>query len=458
MGVRDMSAVIKFSRPPKWKKQPVFSGSKANARNILVTGATGFIGQSLCRTLLKNGDNITVLSRQYEKAENLFGPHVKIVTSLEEIESSDQFDGIISLAGASLIAGLWTKTRKKLLIDSRLNDLKSIKALCERLKKKPDVLINASAIGFYGIRQDEFITEKDEGQNIFQSELCQARENAALVFKEYGTRICNLRIGIVFDNDGGAFPSMARPIKYGVGAILGNGQQWMSWVYKPDLLRIMLFLLSQEHISGAINATAPEPVRNEVFTKKVATKFNKPVLFRFPASLLKMMLGELSQLFVEGQRVMPEKLLNAGFRFNQGMFDEMLSAISGEENLNADETIKVYYNEQCPVCNREVSQYKRSASSNKCSMEFNDINKNEDILSMYQLSYADIKRRMYVHDERGNLVSGLDAFLTIWGALPEYRGLSRVFKMPVIYQFGDILYEYVFVPCRAFFNDRRNRK
>lgn len=328
-----MCAAIKSGRSPKWKKQPLFHGSKANPLNILVTGATGFIGQSLCRELVKNGDNVIVLSRQYEKAEDLFGSHVQIVTNLDKLESSTQLDAVISLAGAPVVGGLWTKKRKQVLIDSRLNDLNLIKALCDRLEIKPKVLINASAIGFYGIRHDELITEKESGQGIFQSELCQARENAAIKFEDYGTRVCNLRIGVVFDNDGGAFVQMARPIKLGLGAVLGSGKQWMSWIYKPDLIRIILFLLSQDNMSGAINATAPEPVTNEMFTKKVAAKFNRPVFFKVPAFVLKLLLGELSQLFIEGQRVIPEKLLEAGFHFNQNTLDDVLSALDSKETI-----------------------------------------------------------------------------------------------------------------------------
>jgi uncharacterized protein len=457
-GVRDMVAVINLSKPPKWKKSPIIHGEKTNARNILVTGATGYIGESLCRTLIKNGDNVIVLTRQYEKADNLFGPHVEIVTDLEKLDSNLKLDAVISLAGASVIGGLWTKKRRQLLIDSRLNDLDSINALCLRLETKPKALINASAIGFYGVRQDEVITEKETGQPIFQSELCQKREEAADQFKKLNIRVCNLRIGVVFSNDGGAFVSMARPIKFGMGAVLGDGKQWMSWIYKSDLIRVILFLLSQEHLSGPVNATAPEPVTNEIFTKKVAEKFNRPVFFKIPAFFLKSMLGELSQLFLEGQRVVPEKLLEAGFRFNKNTLDEMLLTIDGYENTKGRECVKVYYNEQCPICDFEVSHYKRSASNDKCEIEFNDINTKKQALSMYKLEYEDIKRRMYTLDERGKLVSGIDAFLSIWRNLPGYRWLYKIVKQPVIYQLADVTYEFILVPCLACYNKRRDKK
>lgn len=304
--------------------------SENTAKNILVTGATGFIGQSLCRELLKRGDSVVVLTRNYKKAENLFGQQVRIVMNLYEIESDLVLNAVISLAGAPIAAGLWTKKRKQLLIDSRVNDLISIKRLYEHLEHKPQVLINASAIGYYGIRDDEVLTENEKGQDIFQSILCQKRESLALSFARYGARVCNIRIGLVFDNDGGAYPQMTRPIKFGLGAVFGDGKQYISWIYKADMIRVILFLL-ENNLSGGINATAPDPITNEQFTIKVAKHYGKPVLFKAPAFLLRILLGELSQLFLKGQRVVPEKLMQAGFQFEQKSLDEMLTVIDLKE-------------------------------------------------------------------------------------------------------------------------------
>lgn len=298
-----------------------------NGRNILITGATGFIGQSLSRALSELGDNVIVLTRNQKKAERIFGSEVNIVTNLDELNEETVIDGVVSLAGAPVVGGLWTEKRKKLLIDSRLNDLKDIKRLFDRVQQKPKVLINASAIGYYGVRGDEEITESESGQDIFQSLLCQKREDLGFTFEAYGTRVCNLRIGLVFGNDGGAYPQMTRPIKFGVGAVLGSGKQWISWIYKADMIRIILFLLENESLSGAINATSPHPVTNEQFTKKVAAHYKRPLFFKAPAFILKTVLGELSQLFLDGQRVVPDKLLKAGFEFQQQTFDDMLLVI-----------------------------------------------------------------------------------------------------------------------------------
>ena len=301
-------------------------------RNMLITGATGFIGQSLCRELLEYGHNIFVLTRKRKKAEKIFGSQVNIITNLDELESGIKLYSIICLAGAPVVGGLWTNKRKQVLIDSRIKDLKTIKELCNRLDNKPSVLINASAIGYYGLRGDEKISEEVSGQDIFQSQLCQQKETLGATFAEYGVRVCNVRIGLVFGNDGGAYPQMTRPIKFGLGAVFGSGKQWMSWVYKADLIRVILFLLENENISGAVNATVPEPVTNRQFTKKVAAHYGRPIFFKVPAFVLKLMLGELSQLFLGGQRVIPEKLLQAGFQFEQKTFDDMLAVIDIKES------------------------------------------------------------------------------------------------------------------------------
>ena len=195
------------------------------------------------------------------------------------------------MAGASVAGGFWTKKRKRLLLESRVSDLKAIEVLVQRLEQKPKVLVNASAVGFYGVCGDEELTEESKGQDIFQSLLCQQKEQAANRLKKYHVRVCNLRIGLVFDPNGGAFPAMIRPICFGLGAVFAKGRQWISWIYKADLIRLILFCLSQEHLDGAINATTPYPIRNKEFTYQVANYFNKPVFFCGSSEFIKNRFG-----------------------------------------------------------------------------------------------------------------------------------------------------------------------
>lgn len=439
---------------PEWKKQPVILGRKGRPRTILVTGATGFIGRSLCRKLLENGDEVIVLTRDANKADNLFGPAVKIVTDLELLAAETRIDAVISLAGASVVGGRWTKKRKRLLVESRVSGLRELEALINRLNTRPKVLVNASATGFYGMRGDEELTEFDSGQNVFQSHLCRAREVAATRLEDYGVRVCNLRIGLVFDKDGGAFNAMALPVRLGLGAVFGDGKQWMSWIYKPDLLRLILFCLSQPHLRGAINATTPYPVTNRDFTLTLARHYKKPVFFRLPAFLLKLLLGEMSQLFLRGQKVIPEKALRANFGFNQATLEKMFLAMDKQDET---EELKVYYNHACPVCRTEIAHYQGIARHHNSHIHFKDISKAGSVPYACGLSRQDMRRRLYVFDQDGRLKSGIDAFIAIWKSLPPYRWLATVFKLPVLHQLGDLAYDYFFVPFLARLNMLRER-
>ena len=456
--VRDLLAVISLGGPPEWKRRPLPAGEKGHPRTILVTGATGFIGKALCHTFIKNGEKVIVLTRNYEKAWNLFGPHVVYVTDLEQIDKETVIDAIIALAGAPVAGFPWTLRRRKILLDSRLRDLEGIRKLVLRLVHKPAVLVNASAIGYYGVRGDEIITESCEGQEVFQSQLCTEKETAALQLQDIGVRVCNLRIGLVFDKDGGAFPLMMRPIRYGLGAVIGDGRQWISWIYKADLVRVVLFTLSQEHLSGPINATSPGPLTNFDFNCKLAKWCHRPLLFRIPAELLRLLLGEMSQLFVDGQRVVPEKLLKAGFRFNQPTIEDMLNAMDGKTSIVPDDELRVFFNNQCPICSAEISHYRGiSASGHGFTIKFKDINSCPNSLVHCHLGFADIKRRMYVRDEYGRVLSGIDAFIAIWQHLPGYERVARWFRHPLAYAMGDITYEYIIVPVLASFNAARER-
>lgn len=438
----------------KWLRQPIVMGSKGRPRKILVTGATGFIGTSLCRKLIENGDQVTVLSRDEKKARAIFGPHIKTVTDLETLNPGTKLDAVISLAGAPVAGGLWTKKRKQLLIDSRVQGLQAIEKLVKRMAQIPRVLVNASATGFYGMRGDEALTEEDDGQESFQSILCQQREAAANVMEKYGVRVCNLRMGVVFDRDGGAFPAMLRPILLGMGAIVGSGRQWISWIYKPDLIRLILFCLSQEHLAGPINATTPCPITNREFVSAVAKHYGKPVLFVIPAFLLRLALGELSQLLLRGHRVLPAKALKASFGFNQATLEKMLYAMDKRDDA---EEINVYYNHDCPVCKTEIMHYKGIAENNNCRIRFTDINKQDISLVKYGLTKKDMKRRLYVNDGQGHLKSGVDAFVVIWRRLPNYQWLARLFEISFLHQIGDIFYDRVCVPFLAFVNVIREK-
>ena len=294
-------------------------------RTVLMTGATGFIGRQLCRRLLERGDRIIALSRHTERARVILGPQARVIGSLDEIAGVQRIDVIVNLAGASIVSKPWTNARRAELLESRLGTTNRITALIARLAVKPSVLINASAIGYYGVRGDEEITEVSRGQPIFQSHLCQAWEAAAQAAEQHGVRVCRLRFGLVFGASGGALPGLARPARMRMRIVLGSGQQWLSWVHIDDLLNLLCFCMERDDMEGGINVTSPQPVRQEQFAQTLAAQFGSSVQLRVPVWMLRTALGEMSQLLIEGQRVLPTKALSAGFEFH---FAELSSALS----------------------------------------------------------------------------------------------------------------------------------
>jgi uncharacterized protein (TIGR01777 family) len=297
---------------------------KSASRTVLVTGATGFIGQHLCSRLLDQDDGLIVLSRDTRRAQAIFGARARAVASLDEISTTERIDVIVNLAGARILAMPWTRKRRAELLDSRLRTTNRVTELIARLANKPEVLINASAIGYYGVRGDEEITEAARGQPIFQSHLCQTWELAAQAAEQHGVRVCRLRFGLVLGADGGALPDLARPARMHLRMVLGSGQQWMSWIHIEDLLNLLCFCIERKEMRGGINVTSPRPVRQEQFVATLAAQFGRSIPLRVPAAVLRTALGEMSQLLLDGQRVLPTKALCRSFEFRFAELDVAL--------------------------------------------------------------------------------------------------------------------------------------
>jgi uncharacterized protein len=300
---------------PEWQRAPRRVVRSDAPAIVLVTGATGFIGRMLCRRLLADGHSVVALTRDGQHARQVFGSLVRVITSLDEIASSERIDVIVNLAGAPIFARPWTPARRAELLDSRLSVTNKLTELIARLAYKPDVLINASAIGYYGVRGDEEITEAARGQPIFQSHLCQAWELAAQAAEQYDVRVCRLRFGVVLGLTGGVLPKLMRSARLRTRVVLGSGQPWMSWIHIDDLLDLLWFCIKQADMNGGINVTSPQPVRQQDFAGALAAQFGASIPVRVPASVVRAMLGEMSQLLLEGQRVVPTKALSAGFAF-----------------------------------------------------------------------------------------------------------------------------------------------
>jgi uncharacterized protein (TIGR01777 family) len=221
----------------------------------------------------------------------------------------------------------WTRRRRALLRESRLGITRALVALVARLAVKPTTWINASAIGYYGARAgDEALNEKAGFGTGFQAELCREWEEAAQKAGDHGVKVATLRLGVVLGADGGALPALARPVRLYAGTVLGSGAQWFSWIHIDDLLDVFSFVLDEATLAGPLNATAPTPVRHAELMRTIAAALRRPLWrMHIPARLLRAALGELAELFVDGQRVTPDRLNALGFRFRYATIDAALA-------------------------------------------------------------------------------------------------------------------------------------
>jgi hypothetical protein len=306
-------------------------------QHVLVTGATGFIGQLLVLELLADGHDVIVLSRNPTAAAFLFSGSAKCIASMDELPANYSLDVIVNLAGARILGRRWSESRKKVLLASRIDLTKKLIDWIARAERKPKLLLSASAIGYYGIQQQGDATalvEADSPQPIFMSHLCQEWEAAAQSACQYGVNVDIMRFGLVLGHQG-ALPMMLMPIKLGVGGKLGTGKQWMSWIHVRDLLRGIAYLFqrhteqSQDVSVNIYNFTAPDAVTQLEFNQQAAAVLHRPCIIPTPGFIVRWLLGEQSDLLLEGQRVIPHNFLKTGFSFEFPNTKSALADICG---------------------------------------------------------------------------------------------------------------------------------
>lgn len=295
--------------------------------NILITGGTGFIGQSLCEKLVLKHHQLCVLTRNANLAAKRLPRGIRFISNLKELQDNEVFDAVINLAGEP-IARRWTDEVKSKLIASRVGLTKKLIATIKRFNMPPRVLINGSAIGYYGPSGDNELTEGSPFVESFSHELCASWEEAAYKAQKKHIRVCCLRMGVVLGSNGGVLERLRLAYLMGMGGPIGTGKQWLSWIHLDDLVQIIMYCLENESIEGPINATAPSPVRQRDFAKAYGKVLNRPAFLPMPPITLRLMFGQMGEeLMLQGQKVIPGKLIDKGFRFEYPTLELALQKI-----------------------------------------------------------------------------------------------------------------------------------
>lgn len=291
---------------------------------VLITGGTGFIGRALSRELRISGYNVIVSTRRKTDSKEKL---TWVPPELIPPETISNIDAVINLAGESIAEGKWTKERKERILSSRVATTRALVQSIQNASTRPKVLISASAVGYYGPRADNIITEDSSPGSDFLAEVCKAWEAEALKIQESGVRVVIVRFGTVLESDGGALPKMARPFKFFAGGPIGSGRQWFSWIHRDDLTGIIKYALENEAVSGPINTTAPQPVTNKEFSTALGKSLGRPSWLPVPGFVLKIAFGELGGMLLTGQRVIPKKITEAGYQFKYPDIDRALRVI-----------------------------------------------------------------------------------------------------------------------------------
>jgi uncharacterized protein (TIGR01777 family) len=453
--VRNGVAVLRHRRPPEWVRNPIAAGQTATPRTILMSGATGFIGGHLVARLIRRGDKVIIFTRSPELAMDRFGPHVRVVTDLDALDSSARIDAIVNLAGARILSLPWTKARREYLLASRIDSTRALTILMGRLSHPVRVFASASAIGYYGIRGEELVDEQSRPTEVFQSQLCQEWEAAARAAARLGARLVRMRIGLVLGHDGGALPQLARPVRLGLGAILGSGRQWVSWIHIDDLIRLFEFAIDTPRVNGAVNAVAPIAVTHRQFQAALADVLRRPLWLRVPAVLVRSVLGEMAQLLVDGQRVVPTRATGVGFQFRHVQIRDALSHLL-RIRPNGIATADIYFNGQCPVCNAEMTKYAAHCADAQPGLQFIAAEQQPNALAQCGLRREHLERRVYMRRADGLILSGIPALMALWSTMPRYRWVSRLVGLPLLRQIAVTLYDHVIAPTLAFWASRRH--
>ncbi|MGB7751425.1 MAG: TIGR01777 family oxidoreductase [Candidatus Acidiferrales bacterium] len=294
---------------------------------VLIAGGSGLVGAALTSSLRRDGH---IVSRMVRPGSQAAAGDVRWnpLSATVDVPAMEGFDAVVHLSGASIAGARWTSRRKQVLRSSRVDSTRVLVDALTHLKQPPRVFVCASAIGFYGDRGDEVLTESSGHGKDFLSILCRAWEGEAARAAASGIRTVIMRFGIVLSADGGALPRMLTPFRFGAGGRLGSGKQWMSWIALEDVVRVLRAAIDDATWNGPVNLVAPEPVRNAEFTRVLASVLHRPAIFPAPAVALRLALGEMADaLLLSSQRVLPECLARYRYTFRYENLEAALHAI-----------------------------------------------------------------------------------------------------------------------------------
>jgi uncharacterized protein (TIGR01777 family) len=298
---------------------------------VVIAGATGFLGEPLARALAADGRDIVILTRRADPPRGTGG--VRFLTwrpGAGQGPWAAEIDGaaaVLNLAGESIAARRWSPSQKQRILDSRVQATRTLAEAIRGASRPPPVFVSASAVGYYGPRGDEIVTEEQPPGSDFLANVCAAWEAAAIQAGP-ATRVVCIRTGLVIEQGGGALPRMVLPFKFGAGGPLGSGRQYMPWIHRDDWVALVRWTIATPAADGPINATAPNPVTNAEFTRALGRALHRPAFMPAPAFALRLALGEMADaLLLSGQRAVPAKAERLGFRFRFTQLDEALRAI-----------------------------------------------------------------------------------------------------------------------------------
>lgn len=295
---------------------------------VIIFGGSGFIGKHLTSYFTKKGYEVVLVSRSQRQVGE---PRVRNVTwnDLEQsVASLEDAYAFVNLSGET-INQYWSPKAKEKILDSRIGTTKQVAEMVQRVKTKPKVVINGSAIGVYGMSESNVFDEVNPtSSDDFLSRIVNEWENVANMIEPYA-RLVKLRLGVVLDKDGGALPKMLVPYKLFIGGRVGTGKQWISWIHVKDLVKLIDFCIENENIEGPINATAPNPATNDELGRAIAKVLHRPYILTAPALIIQLIFGEMSQILLKGQKVIPKKALEHGFNFAFPTIEEAVKDLLG---------------------------------------------------------------------------------------------------------------------------------